>query len=419
MLPFFLLTLPATARALLGYRFHTLDGARRNSAEHGTAGARFAWESADTGDEECPLYTPDGKDRFWTRDQAIHVSADIAYAIKRYVEATGDEGFLRDEGAEILFETSRFWVSYAEEDDAGVWHLRQVSGPDEFHSHVDDNAFTNTLGRWALRYAVEAYDQLTRTEPAALARITQRIDLTPAEVDQWAAVADGLAEARRDEDGVIEQFAGFFDLEYVPVTEWDEHGMPRYPAGYTHFNSEGTQLIKQPDVLQMILMMPEEFSPAEVRANFEFYEPRTLHKSSLSPAIHAILGIEAGDPARAVQYFERSALVDLTDNQGNTAHGMHIASAAGTWMVLTHGFGGLRVEGARLSLRPWLPPQWSGVRYRLAWQGLRLTVEVGQGKVTLSADPASHAAPVLVDVAGRAVEMEPGATVAVDLVTAG
>ncbi len=414
LLPFFTLTQPSAARALLGYRFHTLAGARRNSAENGTLGARFAWESADTGDEECPRFTPDGSDRFWTRDEEVHVSADVAFAIRRYVEATGDLDFLHDEGAEMLFETSRFWVTFAQQDGDGSWHLRQVMGPDEFHSHVNDNAFTNHLVRWALRYAADVHDEMATAAPEALSKVVEAIGLDPAEVARWRAVADGLAQPTTDSDGVIEQFAGFFDLDHVQVTEWDENNMPRYPKGYNHFNCETTQLLKQPDVIQLMLMLPDDFSAESKLANFEYYEPRTLHKSSLSPAMHAIMGIEVGDTTRAAQYFERSALVDLSDNQGNTCDGMHIASAAGTWTVLTSGFGGLNVDGGRLALHPWLPKDWAGLRYRIVWQGMSLQVEVTHDAVEVGGEgPAG--AELALSVAGQDVVLAAGGTVRVAL----
>lgn len=414
MLPFFTLTQPRAARALLGYRFHTLDGARRNSAENGTKGARYAWESADTGDEECPRFTPDGSDRFWTRDEEVHVSADVAYAIRRYVEATGDRAFLFGEGAEMLFETSRFWVTFAQQDADGGWHLRTVMGPDEFHSHVDDNAFTNHLVRWALRYAAQVYAEMQVEAPAELARVAEAIDLDQAEVAGWLQLAAGLAEPDTNDDGVIEQFVGFFGLDHVEVTEWDENNMPRYPAGYNHFNCETTQLLKQPDVIQLMLMLPDDFSAESKRANFEYYEPRTLHKSSLSPAMHAVMGIEVGDPGRAVEYFRRSALVDLTDNQGNTCEGMHIASAAGTWTVLTSGFGGLTLHGSRLAIEPWLPEQWAGVRYRITWQGMKLVVEVTHDRVCVSGRGEENTQLEL-SLVGTEVALTAGDTVSIEL----
>ena len=142
----------------------------------------------------------------------------------------------------------------------------------------------------------------------------------------------------------------------MPIAEWDDNDMPRYPKGYHHFNCETTKLLKQPDVVMLMYLLPDEFSAETKRANFEYYEARTLHKSSLSPSIHAIIGIEVGDTTRAVQYFERSALVDLADNQGNTAEGMHIASAGGTWQILVNGFGGLRILGGRITLTPGCRP---------------------------------------------------------------
>lgn len=383
MLPFFILTQPRTAQALLSYRHHTLDGARRNSAENGTKGARYAWESAATGDEECPRFTPDGANRFWTRDEEVHVSADVAYGIHRYVEATGDVEFLYALGAEVLFETSRFWVSFAQQQDDGSWHLRQVMGPDEFHSHVDDNAFTNRLVQWHLRYAADVYDQMAKDVPEDLAHVQSQLSVSDDEVANWRRVADGIVGCAPFGEDVIEQFAGFFERDHVLVTEWDENNMPRYPKGYNHFNCETTQLLKQPDVLQLMLMFPDDFTPECKRTNFEYYESRTLHKSSLSPAVHAIMGIEVGDTTRAVQYFGRSALVDLTDNQGNTCEGMHIASAAGTWAVLANGFGGLRVHHGQLTFAPWIPPEWDGVHFRIAWRGCRLQVTVGHGELSL------------------------------------
>ena len=404
MLPFFILTQPDTARALLRYRHHTLDGARANSREYGTGGARYPWESADTGREECPLFTHDGANRFWTREEEIHVSADVAYGIFRYVEATRDTPFLHDVGAEILFETGRFWADRAEPAREGTgYELRQVMGPDEFHSHIDNNAFTNRLAQWHLEQAVSLYDELRGQYPDTLTDVGSRIGLKPEERDRWQEIADGLVAARQS-DGVIEQFTGYFERDDVPITEWDENNMPRYPKGYHHFNCETTKLLKQPDVVQLIYLLPDEFDARTKKANFDYYEARTLHKSSLSPCIHAIIGIEVGDTTRAVQYFERSALVDLTDNQGNTAEGIHIASAGGTWQILVNGFGGLRILGGRVTLNPWLPRDWDGIRFRLRWRGrpIRVTVNRDHVEVLLGGPDGGTEE---IEVSGRSVRM--------------
>lgn len=385
MLPFFIYTQPDTARMLLRYRHHTLPAARELAQEGGMRGARFPWESADTGREECPTWTVDGAHRLWMRDEEIHVSADVAYGVLTYVTATGDTAFLLEFGAEILFETSRFWVDRVEYDPAtDSYSLRKVMGPDEFHSHVNDNAFTNRMAQWALLQSARVYDDLSRDHPETLAELTSRIGLLPDEVDQWRAVAERIVDLFDPTRGLIEQFDGYFELKDVPITEWDANDMPRYPDGYHHFNCEDTMLLKQPDVVMLTHLLPDEFSAEVKRANFEFYEARTLHKSSLSPAIHAIMGVEVGDSTRALQYFFRSALVDLANNQGNTEEGIHIASAGGTWQVLVHGFGGFRIRHGTMTFNPWLPDRWQEIRFRLRWRGNAVDVSIGHSQATFT-----------------------------------
>ncbi|HEY0812973.1 MAG TPA: glycosyl hydrolase family 65 protein [Pseudonocardia sp.] len=409
MLPFFIYTRPDAARHLLAYRHHTLPGARENARINGTGGARYPWESADSGREECPEFTPDGANKFWTRDEELHVSADVAHGVLQYVEATGDRTFLVERGAEILFETSRFWVERAVRKADGTYSLLQVMGPDEFHSHTDDNAFTNHLVRWHLENAARVHDDLKESAPGAFSALSERIGLATEEVDRWRAVAAAIQLPRQRPDRLIEQFTGYFDRLDVPVTEWDENDMPRYPVGYHHFNCEDTQLLKQPDVVMLLYLLPDAFDQATKRANFDYYEARTLHKSSLSPSIHAIMGIEVGDPSRAEQYFARSAFVDLTDNQGNTAEGMHIASAGGTWQVLVCGFGGFRVAHGQMSFSPWLPDRWKAIHFRLRWRGNLLRVAVDHAAITFEMDgSAGVVVPVLVH--GRQIELKTGTT---------
>jgi kojibiose phosphorylase len=219
-----------------------------------------------------------------------------------------------------------------------------------------------------------------------LAAIVARIGLLPEEVEEWRNVAEKIVYHLDPDRGVLEQFDGYFGLKDVPITEWDHNNMPRYPKGYNHFNCEDTMLLKQPDVIMLMHVLPEEFSEDVKKANFEFYEARTLHKSSLSPAIHAIMGIEVGDSTRALQYFHRSALVDLANNQGNTEEGMHIASAGGTWQILVCGFGGFRVKHQQMTFSPWLPPQWREIRFRLRWRGNSVQVAINQAEATFRLD---------------------------------
>ncbi|MBS1692214.1 MAG: glycoside hydrolase family 65 protein [Actinobacteria bacterium] len=415
MLPFFTYTQPETARALLRYRHHTLPGARLNAQAEGRPGARYAWESAADGREECPQWTVDGSDRLWMRDEELHVGADVAYGLMTYVAATGDVDFLTEYGAEILFETSRFWVDRLSHDPAAdSFHLKSVMGPDEFHMHIDDNAFTNGLAKWHLERAVDTYHLLRDQHPTTLDTLAEKIALDSSEVDRWSRCAAGITELVDPQTGLVEQFDGYFDLLDVPITYWDENAMPQYPDGYHHFNCDTTTLLKQPDVIMLMYLLPDKFTQQVKRTNFDYYEARTLHKSSLSPSIHAIMGIEVGDHTRAEQYFARSAYVDLTDNQGNTAEGMHIASAGGTWQTTVCGFGGFRVRNGMMTFDPWLPQGWRRLAFKLHWHGQVVSVSITQRDVTLELDAAPEAT-LRVAVHGHEVQLRARSAVTVAL----
>jgi kojibiose phosphorylase len=413
MLPFFIYTQPETARALLLYLYHTLDGARRNAHDGGFRGARYAWESADTGVETTPQWTVDGAHRIWMGEEEIHVSSAVAFGLLAYVAATGDQALLTDYGAEILFETSRFWVDRLEPMPDGRYALSRVVGPDEFHEHVDNSAYTNYLVRWHLRQAAQVYADLAVSHPRELANLSERIRLQTDEVQEWLDRADRIRLPVQTDDGVIEQFDGYFELEDLPVT-LDANDMPHYPPGYHHYNLAPTKLLKQADVVMLTYVIPDEFSEPVKLANYEYYEPLTLHKSSLSPAIHSIMGIEVGDPARAVQYFRRAAFVDLLDNQGNTEEGIHIASAGATWQMMVGGFGGFRVRHGRMTFKPWLPPGWNAVMFRLKWHATSVSVHIRPTSATfLLSGPQGSRETILVN--DHEVELPAGKDVVVDL----
>ncbi|MEU4419917.1 glycosyl hydrolase family 65 protein [Actinoplanes sp. NPDC024001] len=413
MLPFFIYTQPETARALLLYRYHTLDGARQNARETGFRGARYAWESADTGAEETPQWTIDGAHRIWMGEEEIHITSAVAYGLVAYVAATGDHALMTDFGAEILFETSRFWADRLEATPEGRYVLSRVVGPDEFHEHVDNNAYTNYLVRWHLQQAARVYAELSDTNARELAALSTRLGLTREEVEDWLNKAEQTHLPAVTDDGVIEQFDGYFGLATLPV-EHDANDMPMYPSGHHHYNLAGTKLLKQADVVMLTYVLPDEFSDEVKLANYEYYEPLTLHKSSLSAATHSIMSIEVGDPGRAVQYFRRAASVDLVDNQGNTEEGIHIASAGGTWQMMVNGFGGFRVRNGRMTFKPWLPPDWEAVAFRLKWHGNALSVSASGTSATflLSAPEGCHET-VLVH--GREVILPAGTEVVVGL----
>ena len=377
MLPFFIYTQPETAKALLLYRYHTMSGALENAKANGYQGAQYPWEAADIGVETTPKWTPDGAHRIWTGEEEIHITADVAYGIVTYLIATGDWDFFFNYGAEILFNTARFWASrleYSQTQDR--YELNRVIGPDEFHEHVDNNVFTNWMTQWNLHKAVELSRWLKQNHNDQYSRIAASMQLSDEEVLRWEQMTGKIFIPIDQDKGLIEQFENYFQRKEVPITEWDQNDMPIYPPGYDHFNAGETTLLKQPDVVMLMYVLPDEFDDDVKRINYAFYEQRTMHKSSLSPSMHAIMGIEVGDTEKAEQYFLRSALVDLVDNQGNTEWGIHAASAGGTWMSVVFGFGGFRVKHQKMTFKPWLPASWKALRFKLKWRGDTLSVTI-------------------------------------------
>lgn len=379
LLPFFDYVFPEVARNLVDYRYLLLDKARENAVKNGYQGAKYPWESADTGDEECPAWTiePDGSCyRCYVADYEHHVTAAVAYGGVHYFELTGDEDFFDREGLEILCETARFWVSRLEYNaDADRYEIRKVTGPDEWHEPVDNNAYTNYLARWNIRKAVEYMNRYEKEKPEVYARIAERIGLDKAELDVWAQRAEMIYLP--DTSGVIEQFEGYFDLADAVIDRWDENNMPLWPESLKDVPKEKRCILKQADVVMLMYLMEHEFTPETQRLNFDYYEKRTLHRSSLSPSIHCLMGLRVGESEHAYQYLCRSAYVDIDNNQRNTREGIHAASAGGTWQCVTLGYCGMSTtDKGELCFTPHLPEQWERVRYHIRWRGadLRITV---------------------------------------------
>ncbi len=383
-LPFYIYTQPKTAKALLMYRYHTLGGARENAHAGGYKGARYAWESADTGLEETPRWTHDGEERIWTGEEEIHITSDVMFGFLTYHTATNDMDVYLNCTSEILFETARFWVSrlaYDKEKDR--YELKKVIGPDEFHEHVDNSVFTNWLVKWHLQQSIACYNYMEENHRNKLNLLQAQLSLTRTEVEEWGDRAGKVFIPFDRQKKIIEQFAGYFATKDVPITEWDANNMPIYPNGLDHFSCNDTSLIKQPDVVMLMYILPDEFSNEIKKLNYEYYEARTMHKSSLSPCIHTIMGIETGNTEKALQYFERSAYVDLIDNQGNTQDGIHIASAGGTWQAVVNGFGGMRIKNRQIHFNPWLPEHWKRVQFKIKWKGDDLYVIISKSDVQL------------------------------------
>jgi len=386
MLPFFVHTNPRAARSLLLYRYHTLDGARANAAGNGYRGAQYPWESTDTGREDTIKWwhVPDGDPiRVTSGDYEHHITADVALAVFTYYRATGDLDFMLRYGLEILLETARFWVSRCEYNHLGDrYEIKEVIGPDEFHEPVDDNYYTNYLARWNIQKALALLTELWREHASCIEGILSWICLPADELARFAEVAGKIHLPADKESQVLEQFAGYFQKEDHPITEFDGNGMPVWPPGMNQHRANSTQLIKQADVIMLLHLMADCFDEETKRACFAYYEKRTMHKSSLSPSIYAIVGLGVGEHAKAYSYFMKTALTDLRDNQGNAAEGLHAASTGGTWQVAVCGFGGMHVDSEGvLCFTPWLPETWRRMSFRVYWRGNLLEIDLRRDEI--------------------------------------
>lgn len=382
LLPFLTYTQPALARNLLTYRYHTLPGARRKAQANGYEGAMIAWESAQTGDEVTPRWVPgpQGEElvRIWCGDIELHITADVAYAVWHYWQATGDDAWMRDYGAEILLDTAVFWGRRAGWNPArSRYEINDVIGPDENHEHVDNNAFTNGMVRWHLQTALDTLTWLQTTDAEHAATLTTQLDLTPERLARWHDIIERIVILHNPQTGLIEQCDGFFALKDVNLADYE----PRAKSMQAILGIEGAnrhQVLKQADVIMLLYLLRDRYDDATLRANWDYYNPRTDHTygSSLSPAIHAAVACMMDDPQQAYTHFTRAALVDLEDVRGNAAEGIHAASAGGLWQALVFGFAGLRLTNAGPVAVPRLPAHWTRLTFRLHWRGQAYTFDI-------------------------------------------
>jgi trehalose/maltose hydrolase-like predicted phosphorylase len=374
VLPFLAATHPAAARAILEYRVRRIPAAQHAAQAAGRGGARFAWESAASGDDVTPRSARDRAGRrvmIYTGQREEHIVADVAWAAAHYIDWTGDRAFGDGPGKRLLVETARYWASRAQSESDGTAHIRGVIGPDEYHELVDDNAYTNVMARWNLRRAFAE---------------TTDADIDRAERSAWLELADSLVDGYDAATGIYEQFAGFFELEPLVIAET----APRRPIAADLLLSpervHRTQVVKQADVLMLHHLVPDEVAVGSLATNLAFYEPRTAHASSLSPGIHAALFARAGMLAQAQAALTLTARIDLDDVSGSTAGGVHIAAMGSVWQALVLGFGGARPRDELLELDPQIPDEWESFEFRLRFRGAKIRVGVNATAIRVTSD---------------------------------
>jgi alpha,alpha-trehalose phosphorylase len=373
VLPFLTYTSPQIARNLLIFRYKMLPQARARASQLGHRGAMFPWRTING--EEASAYYVAGTAQY-------HINADIMYAMRKYVQATGDNVFLRKFGAEMLVETARLWLDLGFYSDAkeGKFCINGVTGPDEYNTVVNNNAYTNLMARENLRYAAEVVESL-RSEPEAYNELVRKTALEPSEVKAWLRAADLMYVPFDDRLNIILQDDNFLDREH-----WDLRDIPRdrYPLllFYHPLNIYRKQVIKQADVVLAMFLLGDAFSQEMKKRNFDFYDPMTTGDSSLSSCVEAIIAAQIGDTDKAIRYGMAALLMDLADIGGNVKDGCHIASMGGTWMMLTYGFGGMRDDNGSLSFWPHRAPEENAtLRFPVTYRGQLLEVEIGLDEV--------------------------------------
>ncbi len=374
LLPFLIYTSPRIARNLLAFRYKMLPQARARAKELGHRGAMFPWRTISG--EEASAYYAAGTAQY-------HINADIMYALRKYVQATGDEVFLRDFGAEMLVETARLWLDlgFYSDTKGGKFCINGVTGPDEYNAVVNNNAYTNLMARENLRYATHVVESLRATEPDAYNALVQKTALEPSEVNAWIRAAENMYVPYDEKLEIIPQDDDFLDKE-----PWDFRNTPadHYPLllFYHPLNIYRKQVIKQADVILAMFLLGDVFPPEMKKRNFDFYDPLTTGDLSLSSSAEAIIAAQVGDIDKAIRYGMAALLMDLADVGGNVKDGCHIASMGGTWMMLTYGLAGMRDHDGTLSFWPRRAPEDNAIlRFPVTYRGQLLEVEISLDKV--------------------------------------
>ena len=358
---------PAVNEKLLKYRHNQLDGAKHNARQQGLPGALY------------PMVTFTGVEchnEWEITFEEIHRNGAIAYAIYNYTNYTGDESYLREYGIDVLVELSRFWagrVHYAK--NKGCYMLHGVTGPNEYENNVNNNWYTNYLCQWTLGYTLESLKKVSADKIA-------KLDVTADETEKWQEIRDKMYLPEDKERGIFVQHDTFLDKDLQTVDA--------IPAGERPINQHWSWdkilrscYIKQADVLQGMYFFGDHFTKEQKARNFDFYEPMTVHESSLPACIHAIIAAEIGRQHKAMALYLRTARLDLDNYNNDTEDGLHITSMSGSWLAIVQGFAGMRSAGGKLSFAPFCPENWEGYSFTVLYRGRRLQVEVEREQVRI------------------------------------
>ena len=347
---------------LLKYRHKQLPQAKVNAQNQGLAGALY------------PMVTFNGLEchnEWEITFEEIHRNGAIAYAIYNYTNYTGKEDYLAKEGLDVLVEISRFWadrVHYSKIKDKYMIH--GVTGPNEYENNINNNWYTNTLAAWVLKYTLESLEKYPRE------------DVSAKEQEKWQEIIDKMYYPEDKDLGIFVQHDGFMDKDLRPVEDLDSSDLP-LNQNWSWDKILRSPFIKQADVLQGLYFFGQDYTLDEKRRNFDFYEPMTVHESSLSPSIHSIIAAEIGQEDKAIDMYQRTARLDLDNYNNDTEDGLHITSMTGSWLAIVQGFAQMKTWNGKLSFAPFLPSNWEGYSFRINYRSRLIEVNIND-EVTIN-----------------------------------
>ncbi len=371
VLRFHLFTNPQAAKNMLMYRYKKLPMALDRAKELGLKGAKYPMASI-TGTEDCGT---------WQHvDLEVHVNGAIFYGIWQYVNTTGDKEFLYNEGIEMLIQINRCNASWGEYGSkTGLFGLFGVMGPDEQHMMVNNNCYTNFMAKKSFEFAIETLQKMKTKSPESYNKIVAKTGLSQNELNEWKQMACKMKLPRDEESGIYEQHDGYFDLPHVDLKNFPNDQIP-ITKHWPYIKIFRYNIIKQTDVLNMFYFFNQEFSMQEKQANYEFYEARTLHESSLSPSVHGILAIELKKLDDGYDFTKYAVRLDIDNYNRNTEQGLHVSAASGAWAIMIHGWAGMKIDGDILTFNPTIWKGWKSYAVRVVYQNALIKISVDQTK---------------------------------------
>ena len=371
-IPFYMATKnQKVARNLLTYRYLQLDKAIENAEKLGFKNGAALYPMVTMNGEEC-------HNEWEITFEEIHRNSAIAFAIFNYTRYTGDNSYIPEMGLEVLIGIARFWAQRASYSAAKEQYvILGVTGPNEYENNVNNNWYTNYSAQWCLNYTAQIIETLRSSSPKEAARIEAKTAFQSTELEQWKKTAAQMYLPEDKDLNIVLQQDGFLDKEMIKVADLDTKERP-INQHWSWDRILRSPYIKQADVLQGMYFFEDQFEEDTLRRNFDFYEPFTVHESSLSPCVHSILAAKLGKEDQAYAFYLRTARLDLDDYNAEVEEGLHITSMAGTWMSIVEGFAGMRVKEGELSFNPHLPKAWKKIAFKINFRNRIYTISIAQ-----------------------------------------